>query len=139
MAPRAPQARAKAPSSRVTRSTPAKVKADVNASSLSQARTARKGGLSKELNALLDNEPVAASEPAIPRTDAVPAKRYDLRARNSTQKILGTVRVTKPKGTGRVKAKDGYRGPGYEGKKTNQITAKGTECVICAETQVRYE
>ncbi|KAG6990997.1 hypothetical protein G7Y79_00059g091820 [Physcia stellaris] len=94
----------------------------------SQAAAGRQSGVGKEV-AALDVDTPGAQEP----NRRGVSSRYDLRGGGKT--LTEPAGVTKSRSTGKSKAKNVYRGPGYQKKGASRTAKKGMECLICAEPQ----
>ena len=121
----------------MTRSNLGQVKTSDFAARKTRAATIRESALSKELAALDSDQIETETRLPAEKTSSQPSEgRYNLRLRDSSHKVLGPVRVTKPPISGKVKSKKKqYDGPGYQGKSKDRISTTGKECSICAETQ----
>ena len=122
--------RSPSPSPRLTRSSADTVKArEFDSRRLqSQAAAVRQSGVGKEV-AALDVDTPGAREPN--RRGA--SSRYDLRGGGKT--LTQPAGVQKSRSTGKSKAKNVYRGPGYQKKRASRTAKSGKECLICAEAQ----
>lgn len=118
------------PSTRLTRSSADTVKArEFDFRRLqSQAAAVRQSGVGKEV-AALDVDTPEGRKPSRRETSS----RYDLRGGGKT--LTEPAGVKKSRSTGKSKAKNVYRGPGYQKKGASRTARKGKECLICAETQ----